>query len=91
MSILGFLITEKSAREATASRYTFWVEQGASKNRIKKDIEERFKVEVVKINILNLRGKEKNWRQQKGKKSDRKKAIVRIKKGQRIKEFDLNE
>lgn len=91
MAIIGLLITEKSTGQAAENRYGFWVERDASKSKIKKEIEERFKVEVVKVNTINLKGKEKSWRQRKGKRSDRKKAIVTIKKGQRIKEFELNE
>ncbi len=91
MAILGFQITEKSTAQAGENKYTFWVEKNASKTKIKEAIEDRFKVIVDKINTINLRGKEKKWRQQKGKRSDRKKAIVTLKKGQRIKEFELNE
>jgi large subunit ribosomal protein L23 len=89
--ILGFIVTEKSSAQAPEGKYSFWVDYRLSKSQIKSEIEERFKVEVIKTNIINLKGKKKSLRQQKGKRSDQKKAIVTIKKGQRIKEFEITE
>ena len=91
IGILGFIITEKSSAQTPESKYSFWVDRQLSKSRIKYEIEERFKVKVVKVNIVNVKGKEKSLRQRKGKRSDQKKAIVTIKKGQRIKEFEITE
>ena len=88
---MGFIVTEKSSAQASEGKYSFWVDRQLSKSQIKYEIEERFKVKVIKINIVNVKGKEKSLRQRKGKRSDRKKAIVTIKKGQRIKEFEITE
>ena len=90
LGILGFIITENSSAQTSADKYSFWVDRQLSKSRIKYEIEERFKVKVIKVNVVNMKGKVKILRQRKGKRSDRKKAIVTIKKGQRIKEFEIN-
>ena len=51
---------------------------------IKKSIEKIFKVNIVKINTIVLKGKSKIVRNKKIRKSDYKKAIVTLKKGQSI-------
>ena len=55
-----------------------------SKNSIKKSIEKIFKVNVIKINTINLKGKTKLVRNKKAYKPGYKKAIVTLKKGQNI-------
>ena len=57
---------------------------GASKDFIKKSVEKIFKVNVIKINTINLKGKTKLVRGKKTFKSGYKKAIVTLKKGQSI-------
>ena len=82
--IISPVITEKATSLSEFNKMVFKVHQGASKNSIKKSIEKIFKVNVVKINTINLKGKTKIV---KGKKSSRpgyKKAIVTLKKGQSI-------
>lgn len=54
-------------------------------------VEKQFNVKVEAVNIINLKGKYKSWRQRSGKKKDRKKAIVTLKKGQKIKEFEVSD
>ena len=83
-TIVSPVITEKATTLSEFNKMVFRVHKGASKNSIKKSIEKIFKVNVIKINTINLRGKTKLV---KGKKSSRpgyKKAIVTLKKGQSI-------
>ena len=83
-TIVSPIITEKSTSLSEFNKMVFRVHKGASKNSIKKSIEKIFKVNVIKINTINLRGKTKLV---KGKKSSRpgyKKAIITLKKGQSI-------
>ena len=83
-TIVSPVITEKATTLSEFNKIVFKVHQGANKNSIKKSIEKIFKVNVIKINTINLRGKTKLV---KGKKSTRpgyKKAIVTLKKGQSI-------
>ena len=83
-TIVSPVITEKATILSEFNKTVFRVHKNASKNSIKKSIEKIFKVNVIKINTINLRGKTKLV---KGKKSSRpgyKKAIVTLKKGQSI-------
>jgi len=77
-------ITEKSTSLSEFNKVVFKVNKGAKKNSIKKSIEKIFKVNVIKINTINLKGKTKMVRNRKAYKSGYKKAIVTLKKGQTI-------
>ena len=77
-------ITEKATSLSEFNKIVFKVHKGANKNSIKKNIEKIFKVNVVKINTINLKGKTKIVRNKKTYKSGYKKAIVTLKKGQSI-------
>jgi len=83
-TIVSPVITEKATILSEFNKMVFRVHKSASKNSIKRSIEKIFKVNVIKINTINLKGKTKLV---KGKKSSRpgyKKAIVTLKKGQSI-------
>ncbi|NWF76165.1 MAG: 50S ribosomal protein L23 [Nitrospirae bacterium] len=56
----------------------------ANKIEIKKAIEEIFKVKVEKISTLNIKGKFKRYGRSIGKRPDRKKAIITLKKGEKL-------
>ena len=77
-------ITEKSTSLSEFNKIVFKVNKGASKNSIKRSIEKIFKVNVIKINTINLKGKTKLVRNKRVYKSSYKKAIVTLKKGQSI-------
>ena len=77
-------VTEKSTSLSEFNKVVFKVHRGASKNSIKRSIEKIFKVNVIKINTINLKGKTKIIRNKKSFKSGYKKAIVTLKKGQTI-------
>tara|TARA_B100001123_G_C14961413_1_gene887838 strand:- start:438 stop:731 length:294 start_codon:yes stop_codon:yes gene_type:complete len=83
-TIISPNITEKSTSLSEFNKVVFKVHKGANKNAIKKSIEKIFKVNVVKINTINLKGKTKIVRNKKSFKSGYKKAIVTLKKGQSI-------
>ena len=77
-------ITEKSTSLSEHNKIVFKVQKNASKNSIKKSIEKIFKVNVIKVNTINFKGKTKLVRNKKTYKSGFKKAIVTLKKGQSI-------
>ena len=77
-------ITEKATSLSEQNKVVFKVHKGANKNSIKKSIEKIFKVNVIKINTVNLKGKTKLIRNKKSFKPGYKKAIVTLKKGQSI-------
>ena len=83
-TIVSPTITEKATSLSEFNKIVFKVHKGASKNSIKKSIEKIFKVNVIKINTMNLKGKSKIVRNRRAYKSGYKKAIVTLKKGQSI-------
>ena len=83
-TIISPNVTEKSTSLSEFNKVVFKVHKGASKNSIKKSIEKIFKVNVIKINTINLKGKTKIVKNKKAYKSGYKKAIVTLKKGQSI-------
>ena len=83
-TIVSPVITEKATSLSEFNKIVFRVHKGSSKNSIKKSIEKIFKVNVIKINTINLRGKTKLVRGKKSSRSGYKKAIVTLKKGQSI-------
>ena len=83
-TIISPNITEKSTSLSEFNKIVFKVHKNASKNSIKKSIEKIFKVKVIKINTINLKGKTKIVRNKKAFKPGYKKAIITLKKGQSI-------
>jgi large subunit ribosomal protein L23 len=66
------------------NKVVFKVQKKASKISIKRSIEKIFKVNVIKINSIKLKGKIKMVKNKKASKPGYKKAIVTLKKGQSI-------
>ena len=83
-TIISPTITEKATSLSEYNKVVFKVHKGANKNSIKKSIEKIFKVNVVKVNILNKQSRVKISRGRKIKVRGYKKAIVTLKKGQNI-------
>ena len=83
-SIRSPIITEKATILSEQNKTVFKVHKKANKQIIKKNIEKLFKVNVVKINIINRKPKTKMKQGKKSVKSGYKKAIITLKKGQSI-------
>ena len=83
-SIRSPIITEKATVLSEQNKTVFKVHSKANKKSIKKNIEKLFKVNVVKINIINQKTKVKMKQGKKSYKSGYKKAIITLKKGQSI-------
>ena len=83
-TIISPNITEKATSLSEQNKIVFKVHTGAKKKAIKKSIEKIFKVNVIKVNTINYKGKNKIVRGRKSRKSNFKKAIVTLKKGQSI-------
>ena len=83
-TIISPNVTEKSTSLSEYNKIVFKVHKNANKKSIKKSIEKIFKVNVVKINTINIKGKRKIVRNKKSFTSGYKKAIVTLKKGQSI-------
>ncbi len=83
-TIISPNVTEKSTYLSEFNKVVFKVHKGASKNSIKRSVEKLFKVNVIKVNTISLKGKTKFVRGRKTIKSGYKKAIITLKKGQSI-------
>ena len=83
-SIRNPIITEKATILSEQNKTVFKVHAKANKKIIKKNVEKLFKVNVVKINIINQKAKVKLKQGKKSFKSGYKNAIITLKKGQSI-------
>lgn len=82
-------LTEKSMDlKEQLNQFVFEVNLNANKIQIKESIEKSFKVNVIKVRTMNVSGKKKRLGKYQGRKSNRKKALVTLKKGQNIEFFD---
>ncbi len=82
--IVGPHITEKSTLLSEQNAVVFKVAPKATKPEIKAAVEALFSVNVVGVNTLTQKGKTKRWKGKPYKRSDVKKAIVRLAEGQSI-------
>ena len=71
-----------------ANQFAFEVDQRATKIQIKESIEKSFKVTVLKVRTMNVRGKKKRLGRYQGLKSSWKKALVSLKEGDTIEYFE---
>lgn len=83
------LITEKATKLVDEGKYTFEVMAGVNKIEVKNAIEEIFKVDVVDVNIINVRKKERRVGRFSGYRPAVRKAIVTLQKGQTLDVFEV--
>ncbi|AWM75751.1 50S ribosomal protein L23 [Lactobacillus kimbladii] len=76
--ILRPVITEKSTNLMDDKKYTFNVLLTATKTQVRDAVEEIFDVKVKKVNIMNVRGKDKRVGRYSGKTARTRKAIVTL-------------
>lgn len=72
------IVTERSMDDMSEKKYTFKVYKKANKVQIKNAVEEVFGVKVKKVYTMNMIGKKKRMGKFLGKRSDWKKAIVKL-------------
>ena len=82
--ILMPFVTEKSTNLSELNKITFKVHPKANKKNLKNNIEKIFKVNVMKVNIINKKTRIKTTRGKKVRVKGYKKAIITLKKGQNI-------
>lgn len=82
------LVTEKSTRLGELGKYVFEVDRRATKAEIKQAVERIFSVHVRKVNVLNVVGKLRRVRQDRGYTAAWRKAIVSLRPGERITLFE---
>ena len=83
-TIISPIVTEKSTNLSEQNKIVFKVSNKLNKVILKKNIEKIFKVNVVKVNIINKQPRKKITRGKKVKILGYKKAIITLKKGQSI-------
>jgi large subunit ribosomal protein L23 len=82
--IVSPVVTEKATRLNELSQVTFRVSLDATKPEIKAAVESLFSVKVEAVNTVVMKGKTKRFRGREGRRSDWKKAIVKLQAGQTI-------
>ena len=82
--VLSPVVTEKSTSLSENNKIVFKVPNSSNKINLKKSIEKIFKVNVIKINMINKQSRKKLTRGKKVKVKGYKKAIITLKKGQSI-------
>ena len=87
------LITERSMKDAESNKFSFRVSRFANKRNIKKTIEDRFLVNIIAISTTVVKGKtfKTGPRRFENTRTPWKKAIVKLKEGQKIGIFDSSE
>jgi large subunit ribosomal protein L23 len=82
------LVTEKGTTLQTQGKYIFEVADDANKVQIKQAVEKSFKVTVMAVNIMTVRGREKRVGRKQIVGSPWKKAVVTLKTGDKIQIFE---
>ena len=78
------LVSEKTARIQENNQYVFEVALTATKGDVKSAVESLFNVTVESVNVMNVKGKNKTFRNRAGRRGDWRKAYVRLADGQSI-------
>jgi len=91
--LLEPILSEKAVQDQRRGVYHFWAPVSAAKNQVRQVVEELFGVKVIRVNSMLRRGKVKmNWKQRRGhRRPNRKRFLVFLKKGEKIKELALKE
>ena len=84
-------VTEKSMRLAEHGQYTFEVTKSASKTEIAREVERLYSVSVEDVNTIHVAGKLKRRGRYLGQRADTKKAVVKVKAGQKIDAYSVGE
>jgi large subunit ribosomal protein L23 len=83
------LITEKGTRgKEQSNQILFEVDRRANKVMVRKAVESIFKVKVLSVKVMNVKGKERRVGRNAGRRPDWKKAIVRLSPGENIEFFE---
>lgn len=82
------LVTEKATNLGQINKYVFMVSRQATRNDIKRAIEEVYHFSPIKINTLNYKGKQIRYGRQVGRTKKWKKAIVTLAKSDRIELYE---
>ena len=83
------LITEKGTKQKEQlNQLAFEVDRRANKILVRNAIESIFKVKVLDVKVMNVKGKKRRVGRNVGRKADWKKAIARLAPGENIESFE---
>ncbi len=85
--IRGPHLSEKAHLAAEKNQVVLKVRTDATKNEVKQAVELLFDAKVDKVQVVNVKGKTKRFGQAKGRRSDWKKAYVKLAEGSSVEEF----
>jgi large subunit ribosomal protein L23 len=88
--ILTPKISEKAITMAERGVYVFEVPVSSNKIEVTKAVEAAFKVTVTDVNMIITKGKAKRFKRILGRQKDMKKAMVKVKAGQKISLFEVS-
>ncbi len=83
-TLLAPIVSEKTTILSSYSQYVFKVRVDSNKREIKKAVETLFSVDVTNVNVSNVKGKSRVFKGRAGKRSNWKKAIIKLASGQII-------
>ncbi len=86
--IIRPIISEKTTELMEQHKYVFQVSRDANKLTVKRALKDLFNVTPEKVNILNVRGRNRRLRFKVGKRAAWKKAIVTLSAGDKIEIFE---
>jgi large subunit ribosomal protein L23 len=82
------LVTEKNTMLQSQNKYAFEVDKASNKIQVKEAVEKAFKVTVIAVNMISVRGREKRVGRRIVASSPWKKAVVTLKTGDKIQIFE---
>lgn len=83
------IMSEKTlSKKEETNQFAFEVDPRVNKIQIKESVEKSFKVSVLQVRTMNVRGKKKRLGRHQGRKSNWKKALVTLKEGETIEFFE---
>ena len=82
--LLAPVVSEKTSRLSADNQYAFKVRKDSNKKEIKAAVETLFGVNVDNVTTSIVKGKKKMFKGKAGKRSDWKKAVVKVSEGQMI-------
>ncbi len=85
--IRGPHLSEKAHMASESNQVVFKVRTDANKTEIKQAVELLFEVEVADVKVVNVKGKNKRFGMTRGRRSDWKKAYVRLAEGSSVEEL----
>ena len=77
-------LTERAGDVCALGKYIFIISSKANKPEIKKAIEQTYKVKVRNVNIINIKSKPRRMGRNLGRTSNYKKAIITLRKGEKM-------